>query len=94
MIALMIQQKMRRRVKKAKEVNIFYPVVQVSKEVIKEACRPWKKAIIVKLLGKRLGLHFLRNRLLKVWCPVGDMEMIDLENDYFLLRFSDSTDVA
>lgn len=74
--------------------NPFCPVVKISKETIKEACRPWKKAIIVKLLGKRLGLQFFKNRLLKLWCPKGDMEMIDLDNDYFLLQFSDHTDMG
>lgn len=28
------------------------PVIKVSKQELKEACKPWKKAIIVKLLGK------------------------------------------
>ncbi|KAJ1383360.1 hypothetical protein SESBI_43424, partial [Sesbania bispinosa] len=39
-----------------------------------EACRPWRKALIVKVLGKRVGLRFLHLRLLKLWNPVGEIE--------------------
>lgn len=38
----------------------------------------------MKLLGKRVGLRFFQNRLMKMWQPVGTMDVIDLENDYFL----------
>lgn len=40
------------------EENIFILKAKVSTKDITEACMPWKKAIIVKLLGKRLGLQF------------------------------------
>ncbi|KAJ1434399.1 hypothetical protein SESBI_05543 [Sesbania bispinosa] len=50
------------------------PVIKLSKEERHEACRPWRKALIVKLLGKRVGLRFLHLRLIKLWHPVGEME--------------------
>jgi len=67
--------------------SILRPRVKVPKDQIKEACRPWKKAIVVKLLRKKLSMRFLRVRLPKLWQPLGEMEMIDLESDYFLIRF-------
>ncbi|KAJ1385633.1 hypothetical protein SESBI_41510 [Sesbania bispinosa] len=62
-------------------------VVKVSKEERKHACHPWKHFVIVKLLGKRVGLKFFILRLMKIWNPMGKMEVIDLENDYFLIKF-------
>ncbi|KAJ1384706.1 hypothetical protein SESBI_42330 [Sesbania bispinosa] len=64
--------------------NVLCPVVKLSCKERLEAFRPWKKTFIVKLLGKRVGLKFLHLRLLKLWHPVGKMDVIDLENDYFL----------
>ncbi|KAJ1394639.1 Zinc finger, CCHC-type [Sesbania bispinosa] len=70
------------------------PVIHVTKLEIRDACQPWKRAILVKLLGKRLRMRFLRQRLLKMWLPEGSLKMIDLENDYFFIRFSNLQDVS
>lgn len=32
-------------------------------------------------------------RLMKMWQPCGAIEVIDLENDYFLIKFDDWRDV-
>lgn len=61
------------------------PIAKVSRTELKETCQPWKNAIIVKLLGKRLGLPFLKASLLKLWEPMSAMEVIDLDNDYILI---------
>lgn len=49
--------------------------------------------MIVRLLGKRLGIRFLRNRLLKLWMPKESLEIMDLEHDFFLVRFSEWEDI-
>jgi hypothetical protein len=76
------------------EESLFIPIAKVTKEEIREACNPWKRAIVVKLLGKRLSLNIMRTRLMKMWAPTGEMEIIDLENDYFLIRLEDRADVT
>lgn len=70
------------------------PVIKITKQELKEACKPWRKAIIVKLLGKKLGLNFLRVRLQRLWQPVGEMEIIDLDHEYYIVRFSNSADYS
>ncbi|XP_061362094.1 uncharacterized protein LOC133305866 [Gastrolobium bilobum] len=59
-----------------------------------EGCRPWRQAVIVKLLGKKVGVRFLLNRLLRMWNISGTYEFIDLENYYFLFRFSNKNDYS
>ncbi|KAJ1397383.1 hypothetical protein SESBI_31816 [Sesbania bispinosa] len=60
------------------------PVVKLSKKELKNLSIPWKRAVIVKLLGKKVGLKMLPNRLAKLWQPKSFMDIIYLENDYFL----------
>ncbi|KAJ1429095.1 hypothetical protein SESBI_08447 [Sesbania bispinosa] len=57
------------------EEDPLCPIIKLSREERHEVCKPWRKALIVKLLGKRIGLKFLHLRLLKLWHPVGEMEM-------------------
>ncbi|KAJ1406035.1 hypothetical protein SESBI_25487 [Sesbania bispinosa] len=76
------------RVKSRRKDDPLCPIVKVTKAEIKYACQPWRIAIIVKLLGQKMGMKFLRQRLIKLWQPEGGMDMIDLENDYFLIQFS------
>lgn len=41
-----------------------------------------------------MTMRFLQARLLKLWKPVGVMEFIDIENDYFLVRFEETSDAV
>lgn len=75
------------------EENPLCPVVKVTKEDIKVAQQPWRMALIVKILGKGVGLRFLQYRLSKLWQPEVSMEVINLENDYFLVRLGDRRDI-
>ena len=46
--------------------DLTCPIVKVTKEERRELCRPWKKALIVKLLRKKLGIRFLNMRFQKL----------------------------
>ncbi|KAJ1389959.1 Ribonuclease H domain [Sesbania bispinosa] len=74
-------------------LKILCPMVKLSKEERIGACIPWKRAIIIKLLGKRMSLKFLQGRLQRLWQPKERMEVIDIDNDYFLVRFTDWSDL-
>lgn len=78
---------------KAKTFNPLRPKVSLSKEEIREARKPWVNSVIIKLLGRRINMKFLQQRLLKMWNPAGELALIDLENDYYLVRFSEKADV-
>lgn len=75
-----------------REVDPLCPVIKVTTKEVKEARRPWKLAVIVKLVGKRLGLGIMRSRLSSLWKTSGSMEIIDLAHGYFVVRFTNSED--
>ncbi|KAF9665923.1 hypothetical protein SADUNF_Sadunf16G0175200 [Salix dunnii] len=47
--------------------------------------RPWKFAIIIKLMGKLLTYNFLHEWLLQLWKLNGPMTLVDFENNFFIV---------
>ncbi|OMO84846.1 reverse transcriptase [Corchorus capsularis] len=58
-----------------------------SVEEKRELRKPWKNALIVKLLGKILGFKALSSRVQQLWRIEGKYRIIDLGNDYFCFKF-------
>lgn len=54
--------------------------------------RPWIKTLILKILGKRVGLKFLERRVTQLWNPKRTVTLADLGNDYYLPQFSNKED--
>ncbi|VVA23699.1 PREDICTED: reverse mRNAase [Prunus dulcis] len=63
------------------------PSIQFSDKVKSSLYRPWRSAVIIKLMGRPLAYTFLRSRLLQRWALKGPMSLIDLENNYFIVKF-------
>ncbi|XP_054806219.1 uncharacterized protein LOC129308868 [Prosopis cineraria] len=61
------------------------PTVKVPDERLKELCKPWKDALILTLMGKKMRLVELRVKLARVWGTY-NFELIDFENNYFTFR--------
>ncbi|KAJ1413531.1 Ribonuclease H-like superfamily [Sesbania bispinosa] len=70
-------------------LELLCPTVKLSKEEKKGVRIPWRRALIVKLIGKRVGFCFMQGRLMKLWNPQRRMEVIDLDNDYSVIHFAD-----
>lgn len=49
--------------------------------------RRMARTIIVKLLGGKIGFNALLNKITLIWSPQGHFQLMDLENDYYLIRF-------
>ena len=62
--------------------------VKLSKTTEKPIRAPWSRALIVKVCGRSIGLNFLQTKLLALWKPVGRLVCVDLEKEFFLVRFS------
>lgn len=63
-----------------------WPHIEVSEEQRKKLRSPWKKTLIVKLLGKSLGFNFIYSKLRQKWAIIGDFSLIDLGKDYYIAR--------
>ncbi|MBA0640836.1 hypothetical protein Goklo_023738, partial [Gossypium klotzschianum] len=50
----------------------------------------WK--IVIKLLGKKIGFNALLNKVSSLWKLGNQFQLMDLENDFYLIRFHDKDD--
>lgn len=50
------------------------------------------KTIIIKMLEGRIGFNVLLNKVTLLWNPVKPIQLMDLENDFYLVRFQDEDD--
>ncbi|XP_039044644.1 uncharacterized protein LOC120184190 [Hibiscus syriacus] len=44
--------------------------------------------LIVKVLGRMVGYNTLHNRIYTIWKPSHPINLVDIENNYFLVKFS------
>ncbi|KAK8986607.1 hypothetical protein V6N11_010161 [Hibiscus sabdariffa] len=58
------------------------------------AVKNFDLTVVVKLLGRRIGYNTLRTRLLDLWKPTEAFQLMDIENDYFLVTFKSSSDFS
>ncbi|XP_031106253.1 uncharacterized protein LOC116010899 [Ipomoea triloba] len=68
------------------------PVIPVSREEKERLRRPWRRTLIVKVLGRKVGYLFLRQRLQQMWKTEANFELIAIDQDYFLARFESLRD--
>nr|POE84935.1 uncharacterized protein CFP56_64328 [Quercus suber] len=47
----------------------------------------WVHALIVKVHGRSVGFQFLHSKLMSMWKPAGRMDCVDLDKDFYLIRF-------
>ncbi|KAA3484806.1 GroES-like zinc-binding alcohol dehydrogenase family protein [Gossypium australe] len=50
------------------------------------------RTVILKLLGSRIGFNALINKITLLWKPKGAFQLMDLENEFYLVRFDDIVD--
>ncbi len=53
---------------------------------------PWRSTLIIKAIGKSVGFKYMDFKIRSLWKPQGDMQVIDLRLDFFLIRFKLSDD--
>lgn len=70
------------------------PVITFSKEEIVSMCAPWRNSVIIKLLGKSIKFHAMTNRLRKYWRTGSGFRVIDLPDDFFLVKLVSPIDQA
>ncbi|XP_039058597.1 uncharacterized protein LOC120202198 [Hibiscus syriacus] len=69
-----------------------FPRISFSKRIHDLIDRNMKQVIITRLLGKKIGYKALMNRIQMLWMPIGNFNLIDLDNDYYLVKFENIED--
>ena len=54
-----------------KEDDTTCPTVRLASEEKRELWQPWKWSLIIKLLGRRIGMRFPKSRIHKMWALQG-----------------------
>ncbi|XP_024038345.1 uncharacterized protein LOC112097376 [Citrus clementina] len=70
------------------------PSITFSARVHEKLSKPWKNSVVVKLLGRTIRYKTLCARLNVLWKTAMSFSVIDLENNYFLVRFCSVGDVV
>ncbi|XP_019153844.1 PREDICTED: uncharacterized protein LOC109150389 [Ipomoea nil] len=69
------------------------PTIRLTKREIEAIRAPWRKTLIVKVLGRTVGYAYLLRRLISMWKPKGSLDLIAIDNGYFLVRFGSVDDL-
>lgn len=62
--------------------------VVVPKNTLRKLWAPWKKSLIIKVLGKFVSYSMLREKIKTLWKLRDELEPIDLGNHYYLFQFT------
>ncbi|KAI9096289.1 hypothetical protein K1719_026008 [Acacia pycnantha] len=68
------------------------PTVDFATHVLESLNQKMGLAVVVKLMGRKVGYRQLQTQLQYMWKPVGQLKIIDLDDDRFLVRFKDDMD--
>nr|POF20341.1 hypothetical protein CFP56_66449 [Quercus suber] len=65
-----------------------FAAVNLSKFTKQRIRAPWSKAFTVKVFGQPGSLNYIQMKLIALWKPTGRLDLVDLEKDFYLVRFS------
>ncbi|CAL1397875.1 unnamed protein product [Linum trigynum] len=68
------------------------PSLQISDKFREKLCIPWKKTLVIRLLGRSISYAYLCSQIRWKWRPTGHLDIMDLNNDTFLVTFSNEQD--
>lgn len=58
----------------------------MSKAEKKEARKPWRHNVIINVVSKKIGYHYLYSKLQAMWRLQTLFMLIDLTNDFFIVK--------
>ncbi|XP_031124327.1 uncharacterized protein LOC116027041 [Ipomoea triloba] len=64
------------------------PVIRLTKEEKVRLRAKWRQSLIVKVMGRNVGYTYLLKRLTAIWHPKARMELVTMENGYYLAKFA------
>ncbi|KAL7219922.1 hypothetical protein ACSBR2_012894 [Camellia fascicularis] len=63
------------------------PIIRIPSALLKKVRKPWKKCLIVRLLGKTVGYKLFMLKMSKIWGLQVDFEALDIGNAFFNVKF-------
>jgi hypothetical protein len=74
--------------------NPLAPMVHIEDKVFEGLFAQWQDALVVKLLGKNIGYHLMKERLQRIWKTTAGFEIMDINNGYYMVKFDMEADRA
>ena len=68
------------------------PTIRLSKMEKARLRSPWRQTLIVKVLGRTVGYAYLLRRIKALWHPKSLIDLVAIDNDYFLVKFASKDD--
>ena len=68
--------------------------MKLSDELKLKLCKPWENALILKVMGRPHTLNFMISKLRQKWSLIGNWQLTDLEDGYFVVRFQRPEDLT
>ncbi|XP_023901062.1 uncharacterized protein LOC112012924 [Quercus suber] len=62
--------------------------IRIFDELKQKIRAPWARALIVKVYGRTVGFNFLQQKLFALWKLKGRLDYVDLNKDFYLVKFS------
>lgn len=71
-----------------------YPTMAFSYRVQNYQAQSMRNLAVVCLLGRAIGYRPLLNHLQSLWRPAGTFQLVNLENNLYLVKFTDPSDYS
>ncbi|MBA0716990.1 hypothetical protein Golax_004840, partial [Gossypium laxum] len=68
------------------------PAIEFSDRVHKLLVKDMSTSVVLKLLGRNIDFAALQNKVYGLWRPSQPIQLMDIENGYFLAKFQNSDD--
>ncbi|KAL5832770.1 hypothetical protein ACOSQ3_016444 [Xanthoceras sorbifolium] len=68
-------------------------MMKISESVEKQLWKPWESALFLKNMGRSHTLKFMQAKLTQKWPLVGQWQLTDMEDGFFVARFQLKTDL-
>ncbi|WRX14338.1 protein of unknown function DUF4283 - like 5 [Theobroma cacao] len=69
-----------------------FPTLEISDKKYEKLVKRWNKFVIVRMLGRPISYRLLCDRIAYIWNPKGKYSIVDLDDDCFLVKFTEEED--
>ena len=66
--------------------------IKLTKEEEIRIRRPWRRTLIIKLLGENIGYNLHYRKILELWKPTASVDLVAIDNGFFLAWISSEED--